>query len=235
MQELVHYGLLATFQKQEILSELDQALPDPPPWWLPVDIEDTDHGKRPASEGDEEFHGHLEVLLENTAWYATGTLFTVALIRYPAFRRWFARGLWLLGVLLHRLLIEGEGWQPVVTGLAFADAPTTDAAGDFYFSDMRPPAAGVYKVALDGTRTRLSEEAVSGLKFGPDGRMYACQGAKKRLIAIHPATAVVESASFGGTQQAPYGMPYALGAVMAQHVTFSTMDNVSPRVPPPAP
>lgn len=93
---------------------------------------------------------------------------------------------------LHRLLIEGEGWQPVLTGLAFADAPTTDAAGNFYFSDMRPPAAGVYKVAPDGTKTRLSEEGVSGLKFGPDGRMYACQGAKKRLIAIHPATAAVE-------------------------------------------
>jgi enterochelin esterase family protein len=93
---------------------------------------------------------------------------------------------------LHRLLIEGEGWQPVVTGLAFADAPTTDAAGNFYFSDMRPPAAGVYQVAPDGTKTRLSEEGVSGLKFGPDGRMYACQGAKKRLIAIHPATAAVE-------------------------------------------
>jgi len=93
---------------------------------------------------------------------------------------------------LHRLLIEGEGWQPVVTGLAFADAPTTDAAGNFYFSDMRPPAAGVYKVAPDGTKTRLSEEGVSGMKFGPDGRMYACQGAKKRLVAIHPATAAVE-------------------------------------------
>ena len=109
LQELVHYGLLATFQKQEILSELDQALPDPPPWWLPVDIEDTDHSKRHVSEGDEEFHGHLEVLLGNPAWYATGTLFTVALIRYPAFRRWFARGLWLLGVLLHRLLIDLPG------------------------------------------------------------------------------------------------------------------------------
>lgn len=93
---------------------------------------------------------------------------------------------------LHRLLIEGEGWKPVVSGLAFADGPCTDEAGNFYFSDMRPPAAGVYKIAPDGTRTKLSDEGVSGLKFGPDGRLYACQGAKKRLIAITPATGAID-------------------------------------------
>ena len=93
---------------------------------------------------------------------------------------------------LHRLLIEGEGWQPVATGLTFADGPCTDDAGNFYFSDMRPPAAGVFKIAPDGTKTKLSDEGVSGLKFGPDGRLYACQGAKKRLIALDPATGAVE-------------------------------------------
>lgn len=109
LQELVHYGLLATFQKQEILRELDQALPDPSPWWLPVDIEESEHNKTPASGGAEEPESHLEVLLGNPAWYIAGTLFTVALIRYPGFRRWFARGLWMLGVLLHRLLIDLPG------------------------------------------------------------------------------------------------------------------------------
>jgi enterochelin esterase family protein len=93
---------------------------------------------------------------------------------------------------LHRLLVEGEGWTKVVDGLAFADAPCTDAAGNFYYSDMRPPAAGVYRLAPDGTRTRLSEEGVSGMKFGPDGRLYACQGAKRRLIALTPATGAIE-------------------------------------------
>jgi len=93
---------------------------------------------------------------------------------------------------LHRLLIEGEGWTPVIEGLAFADAPCTDDAGNFYFSDMRPPAAGVYRIAPDGTKTKLSDEGVSGMKFGPDGRLYACQGAKRRVIAITPATGAIE-------------------------------------------
>ena len=93
---------------------------------------------------------------------------------------------------LHRLLLEGEGWSLVAEGLGFADGPMTDAAGNFYFCDMRGDQAGIYKLALDGTKTKLSDESVSGMKFGPDGRIYACQGAKKRLIAIDLATKNVE-------------------------------------------
>lgn len=93
---------------------------------------------------------------------------------------------------LHRLLIEGEGWTPIVENIGFGDALTTDEAGNFYFCDMRGAAPGIYRLGLDGTKTKLSDEIVSGLKFGPDGRFYACQGAKKRLIAIHPATGAVE-------------------------------------------
>jgi enterochelin esterase-like enzyme/sugar lactone lactonase YvrE len=97
---------------------------------------------------------------------------------------------------LHRLLIEGDTWQPVVEGLTFADAPAADPDGNFMYSDMRPPAAGIFRVAADGTRTKVSDEGVSGMKFGPDGRIYACQGAKRRLIAIDPKTgAVTEVAS----------------------------------------
>ncbi len=93
---------------------------------------------------------------------------------------------------LHRLLIEGEGWQPVVENLGFGDALCTDAAGNFYFSDLRGTAVGVYKIALDGKKTKLSDEALSGMKFAPDGRVYGCQGAKKRLVAIDLATGALE-------------------------------------------
>jgi enterochelin esterase family protein len=91
---------------------------------------------------------------------------------------------------LHRLLIDGERWQPVVEGIGLADAACTDAAGNFYYSDMRAP--GIFRVGLDGQKTKVSDEPASGLKFGPDGRLYGCHGARKRIFAIEIATGKVE-------------------------------------------
>jgi sugar lactone lactonase YvrE len=92
---------------------------------------------------------------------------------------------------LHWLLLEGESWQPVASGLAFADAPSSDHEGNFYFCDMRGDRAGLYRIAPDGKQTRVSSESVSGAKLGPDGRFYACQGANNRIIAIDPKTGAV--------------------------------------------
>lgn len=83
---------------------------------------------------------------------------------------------------LHRLLIDGEDWKLVADGMTFVDGPCTDEAGNFYCSDLKAPA--IYKIALDGTKTKLVDDLGSGLKWGPDGRLYACQGAKKRLVAF---------------------------------------------------
>ncbi len=83
---------------------------------------------------------------------------------------------------LHRLLIDGEDWQLVAENIGFADAPMTDAEGNFYFSDMKAP--GIFQIAKNGTKSKISDEPASGLKLGADGKLYACQGAKKRLISI---------------------------------------------------
>ena len=92
---------------------------------------------------------------------------------------------------LLRQLIPGESWEVVADKLGFADAPCTDADGNFYFCDMKAPA--VYKVGVtDGTRTELVKESVSGLEFGPDGLLYACQGSSKRVLSIHPQTGEVK-------------------------------------------
>jgi enterochelin esterase-like enzyme/sugar lactone lactonase YvrE len=92
---------------------------------------------------------------------------------------------------LRRLLVPEAGWEVVADGLGFADAPCTDAEGNFYFCDMKAPA--VYRIAAaDGGRTTVAEEAVSGLECGPDGRLYGCNGPKKRLIAIDPASGRVD-------------------------------------------
>ncbi len=96
--------------------------------------------------------------------------------------------------LLH-LLKPGEGWQLVAEGLGLADGTCVDAAGDFYFSDLKAPA--VYRVDGAGKRTRIAEEAVSGLKFGPEGKLYGCQGSKRRVISIDPATGGVSEVASG--------------------------------------
>jgi enterochelin esterase family protein len=96
---------------------------------------------------------------------------------------------------LLNLLLPGEGWKVVAENVAFADGPCADSEGNFYFSDMKAPA--VYKIAVDGTRSKISDEGVSGLKFGPDGKLYACQGAKKRVISINPADGEVREIATG--------------------------------------
>jgi enterochelin esterase family protein len=81
---------------------------------------------------------------------------------------------------LNQLLIEGEDWKVVTEGHTFVDGPCTDEQGNFIFSDLKAPA--IYQITVDGKQTKLVDELSSGSKWGPDGRLYCCQGAKKRLV-----------------------------------------------------
>ncbi len=83
---------------------------------------------------------------------------------------------------LHKVLVPGESWQVVAEGLGFADGPCVDNEGNFYFSDL--PGNKIWKVALDGTKTKLLDFGVSGLKIGPDGRFYACLPRDQRVVAF---------------------------------------------------
>jgi len=92
---------------------------------------------------------------------------------------------------LLKLLVPNESWQPVAENLGFADAPCADEQGNFYFSDMRAPV--VYKLNVaDGQRSEICKEAVSGMKFGPGGLLYGCQGAKNRVISIDPKSGAIQ-------------------------------------------
>ena len=87
---------------------------------------------------------------------------------------------------LSKVLIDGEEWQLVVEGLGFTDGACADAEGNFYFFDLGKGSA-IQKISPDGKVTDFIKDApkCSGLKFGPDGRLYACtQGPKKQLIAM---------------------------------------------------
>jgi len=102
---------------------------------------------------------------------------------------------------LSKLLPDGGqpgDWELVGEGYAFTDAACSDAAGNFYFSDL--PKGVIYRVAAGESKPLPWLEngpRVSGMKFGPDGKLYACvQGEgtnnTKRIVAIAPETRAVE-------------------------------------------
>src|SRR4051812_482472 len=98
----------------------------------------------------------------------------------------FARAQNLAGdMALALVLIDGEKWEEVASGYQFTDAACADADGNFYFTDVAK-GTNIFKVGPDGKVIAIISNApkVSGLKFGPDGRLYACQGGLKRLIAF---------------------------------------------------
>ena len=87
---------------------------------------------------------------------------------------------------LSKVLINGEDWQLLAEGLGFTDGACSDAEGSFYFFDLGKGTA-IQKISPDGKLSDFIKDApkCSGLKFGPDGRLYACtQGPKKQLIAM---------------------------------------------------
>lgn len=93
---------------------------------------------------------------------------------------------------LSKVLLDGEGWQAVGSGYQFTDAACPGPDGSFYFSDL--PAGVVHRVGPDGKPAPWWTGAprISGMKFGPDGRLYAAtQAPRKQIIAVTPATKAV--------------------------------------------
>ena len=84
------------------------------------------------------------------------------------------------------LLIDGQEWQEVVGDLKSVDAPCSDADGNLFISDLGG-GTGIHKIAADGTVSVFNKDltGISGMKFGPDGRLYACHNREKRVIAVN--------------------------------------------------
>ncbi len=90
---------------------------------------------------------------------------------------------------LSKVLIDGEPWQEVGSGFGMTDGACSDGEGNLYFSDL--PKATIHKVDLDGKVSVFMEGGpkISGLKFGPDGRLYACtQAPDRQVVRITLAT-----------------------------------------------
>src|SRR5947207_320070 len=83
---------------------------------------------------------------------------------------------------LSAIVPDGK-WEVAVEGLGFADGLTCDREGNLYFSDLKAKPAVIWKLAPDGTKTKVAEgTSRSGLRMGADGKLYACGSGK---IAVY--------------------------------------------------
>ena len=84
------------------------------------------------------------------------------------------------------LLNEGGAWELVAEGFGHTDAACVDAQGNFYFSDVKSGKT-INRIGSDGKVSVYAEgaERISGMQFGPNNTLYACQGANfKKIIKI---------------------------------------------------
>ncbi len=77
-------------------------------------------------------------------------------------------------------------WELVGQGYKFTEGPAVDKQGNVFFTDVRE--SKLYKIGSDGKPVVFKEDAggITGLMFGEDGTLYACQNGRKRIVAYSP-------------------------------------------------
>lgn len=89
---------------------------------------------------------------------------------------------------LAQILIDGEGWRLVGEGYQFTEGPAVDREGNVYFVDV--PASKIFKLDMQSQKiTTFVEDSgkASGLMFGGDDRLYACQNGARAIVAYDSA------------------------------------------------
>lgn len=89
--------------------------------------------------------------------------------------------------VVREVLADGSEWKLVADGFQFTEGPTANAQGEVFFTDI--PNQRIHRIGLDGRVTVFAENTggANGLKFGPDGRLYAAANGKKQIVAYDPS------------------------------------------------
>ncbi|MBI4906036.1 MAG: SMP-30/gluconolactonase/LRE family protein [Acidobacteria bacterium] len=86
--------------------------------------------------------------------------------------------------LTNNVVLDNDpGWQLVSDGHKFTEGPAVDPQGNVYFSDI--PNSRIHKIDAAGKVSLFKDNTgeANGLMFGPDGRLYACQNGRNRIVA----------------------------------------------------
>ena len=85
---------------------------------------------------------------------------------------------------MKEVLLPGEDWTLVGEGYKFTEGPCVNAKGEVFFNDV--PSSKTYRIGADGKPAVWIEESkkADGMRFGPDGRLYAVAGAAEQIVAI---------------------------------------------------
>ena len=83
-----------------------------------------------------------------------------------------------------RFVDPAREWEAVSRGHKFTEGPAVDAGGNVFFSDG--PNHRIHKIDHATGHASVFKETAgepNGLMFGPDGRLYACDTARRRIVA----------------------------------------------------
>lgn len=81
------------------------------------------------------------------------------------------------------ILDPSSPWELVSEGHRFTEGPAVDKQGNVFFTDI--PNNRIHRIQPDGKVSVFKEDSggANGLMFGPDGRLYACQNGRQRIVA----------------------------------------------------
>jgi gluconolactonase len=85
-----------------------------------------------------------------------------------------------------QILDPDSDWEVVADGFKRAEGPAVDRDGNLYFCDADD--SKIYKTGADGKPVLFKDDTGGSrsLMFGPDGRLYAAERGRKRVVAYAP-------------------------------------------------